>query len=169
MKSIRLKKYIATSALILSAAVFSLPAFSQQSHGSDTSGGGSSAGMGQKMGGGHSGMMVKFKGLGLSDEQKAEIGDIQYKLHKQHWVLMGPMIDQLHALKKGRAGDRPDPAAVGAVYGKIFDLKRQMIEAGIAAKNSSMDVLTEEQAARMKEMKKKHQGGMMQGQSDQSS
>jgi hypothetical protein len=38
-----------------------------------------------------------------------------------------------------------------------------MIEARLAAKNSSMDVLTEEQLARMKMMKHKG-GGMMQGQ-----
>jgi hypothetical protein len=52
---------------------------------------------------------------------------------------------------------------VGAVYGKIFDLKRQMIEAMLTAKNSSMDVLTEEQLAQMEKMKHKG-GGMMQGQ-----
>jgi Spy/CpxP family protein refolding chaperone len=172
MKNSRSQKYIATGALILSAAMFSLPAVSQQSHSSGNAGGGSAIGMGH-MGGGHSGMMGKFKGLGLSDEQKAKMSDIQYKLHKRHWELMGPMIDQQQALKKARAGDRPDPAAVGAVYGKIFDLKRQMIEARIAAKNSSMDVLTDEQAAKMKEMKKMQghggmgHGGMKHGQSGQ--
>ena len=120
--------------------------------------------MGDMMAGGHMGMMSEIKGLGLSDEQKQQMGDIQHKLRKRHWELMGPMIDQQAALKKAYAGDRPDPAAIGAVYGQIFDLKRQMIEARIVAKNSSMDVLTVEQAVKMKEMKKnKHQGGMTHG------
>ena len=73
-------------------------------------------------------------------------------------------------MHKAYAGDRPDPAAVGAVYGEIFDLKRQMIEARLAAKNSAMDVLTEEQLTQMKQMKQmKHKGGgMMQGQDSSS-
>ena len=101
---------------------------------------------------------------------------------------MGPMID-LHAeLHKAYAEERPDPKAIGATYGKIFDLKRQMIEATLEAKNASKDVLTEEQLAKMKEMKQRRrgmmrgpggmmrgpggmmrgQGGMMQGQGGQS-
>ena len=115
------------------------------------------------LGGGHMGMMGKFKGLDLSDEQKAKMSEIQYKLRKKHWEIMGPMIDQQAKLHKAYAGGRPDPAAVGAVYGKIFDLKRQMIEARLAARNNAMDVLTEEQLARMKMMKHRG-GGMMQGQ-----
>jgi Spy/CpxP family protein refolding chaperone len=126
-------------------------------------GGGHMGMMGNMMGGDHMGMMGKFKGLDLSDEQKAKMSEIRYKLRKKHWEIMGPMIDQQAALHKAYAGDRPDPAAVGAVYGKIFDLKRQVIEARLTAKNSSMDVLTEEQLAQMEKMKHKG-GGMMQGQ-----
>ncbi len=122
-------------------------------------GGGHMGMMGNMKGGGHMGMMGKFKGLDLSDEQKTKMSEIRYKLRKKNWQIMGPMIDQQAALHKAYAGDRPDPAAVGAVYGKIFDLKRQMIEARLTAKNSSMDVLTEEQRAQMKKMK--HKGGSM--------
>lgn len=86
---------------------------------------------------------------------------------------MGPMIDVKAELRKAHAGDRPDPKAVGAVYGKMFDLQRQMIEATLEAKNSAKDVLSEEQIAQMKQMKHKRQkmmhgqGGMMQGQGGQ--
>ena len=105
-------------------------------------------------------MMGKYKGLGLSDEQKQQMNDIQHGLRQKHWEIMGQMIDQQAALQKAYAGDRPDPKAVGAVYGQIFDLRRQMIEAALEAKNSARDVLTEEQLAQMK--KRKHQSGMMQ-------
>jgi Spy/CpxP family protein refolding chaperone len=190
----RLKKLAAAGMLALSATALSLPAFShQQSTGmmggdgqmgmmgnmksgghmgmmGNMKGGGHMGMMGNMMGGDHMGMMGKFKGLDLSDEQKAKMSEIRYKLRKKHWEIMGPMIDQQAALHKAYAGDRPDPAAVGAVYGKIFDLKRQVIEARLTAKNSSMDVLTEEQLAQMEKMKHKGsgmmhgQGGMMHGQ-----
>ena len=123
--------------------------------------------MGNMMGGGHLGMMGQFQGLALSADPKAKMGEIQYKLRKKHWEIMGPMIDQHAELHNAYAGDRPDPAAVGAVYGEIFDLKRQMIEARLAAKNSAMDVLTEDQLTQMKKMKHKG-GGMMQGQDSSS-
>ncbi len=122
--------------------------------------------MGMMRGGGMG--MGKYKGLGLSDEQKEQLRDIQHKLRKKHWELMGQMIDEQAALQKAHAGDRPDPATVGAVYGRMFDLKRQMIEARLAAKNSSKDVLTEEQRAQMKKRKHKRRG-MMQGQGGQGS
>ncbi len=174
----RLKKLAVVGMLTLSVTALSLPAFSQQKSmgmmgnmmGGDHMGmkGGGHMGMkGNMMGGGHMGMMGKFKGLDLSDEQKTKMSEIRYKLRKKHWEIMGPMIDQQAALHKAYAGDRPDPAVVGATYGKIFDLKRQMIEARLAAKNSAMDVLTEEQLARMKMMKHKG-GGMMQGQGSSS-
>ena len=178
MNKPRLKKLAAVAMLVLGTTAISLPAFSQQkSMGAMDSGhtgmmggghmgmmgGGHMGMMGNMMDGGHMGMMGKFKGLDLSDEQKAKMSEIQYKLRKKHWEIMGPMIDQQAALHKAYAGDRPDPVAVGAVYGKIFDLKRQMIEARLSAKNSAMDVLSEEQLAQMKMMEHKG-GGMMHGQ-----
>ena len=181
MNKLHLNKLAAAGMLLLGTTVFSLPALSHQDSmgmkGSGGSmgmmggghmgmmGGGDHRGMMGNMmgGGGHMGMMNKYKGLGLSDEQKQQMSDIKYKLRKEHWAIMGQMIDQHAALQKAYAGDRPDPAAVGAVYGKIFDLKRQMIEARLAAKNSAKDVLTEEQRAQMKKMKHKR-GGMMHGQ-----
>ena len=136
--------------------------------GNKMGGGGHMGMMGDMMsGGGHMGRMGKYKGLGLSDEQTQQMRDIQYKLRKMHWEIMGQMIDQQAALQKAYTGDRPDPAAVGAVYGKLFDLKRQMIEASLTAKNSTRDVLTEEQRVQMKKSKHKR-GCMMQGQSGQS-
>ena len=142
----------------------------------DKMGGGHMGMMGDKMGGGHMGMMKKFKMLGLTEEQEIKIDDIQHQLHKQHWAIMGQMIDVRAELRKVHAGDPPDAKAVGAVYGKMFDLKRQMIETTIEAKNNAMGVLTDAQAAQMKNMNQRRkmmhsqggmmhsQGGMMQGQ-----
>ena len=102
----------------------------------------------------------------MSDEQEQQIDDIQHKLRKEHWALMGQMIDVEAELRKAHAADRPDPKAIGAVYGKMFDIKRQMIEAVLEARNNAKDVLTEEQLEKMRKMKHKHRG-MMQGQGGQ--
>ncbi len=198
MRKSGLTTLAAAGALMLSAAVFSTPAASHQTQGQCDSmemghmsmmseghigmmghmpmtGGGHMGKMGHMpmMGGGHMGMMSRYKGLGLSDEQQQKINDIQHGLRKKHWEIMGQMIDQQAALQKAYSEDRPDPKTVGAVYGKIFDLKRQMIEAALAAKNGVIDVLTEEQLAQMKKMHHRHhemtsgQHGMMHGQGNQ--
>ena len=164
MKGLRyFGKLAAASVLTLSISTFSLPTLSHQNDGDGTRTHMGMMGQMPMMGGGHMGMMHRYKGLGLSDEQKQQMNDIQHKLRKKHWVIMGQMIDQQAALQKAYANHRPDPKAVGAVYGQIFDLKRQVIEAALDAKNSIKDVLTEEQLAQLKKMR--HQGGgMMQGQ-----
>ena len=79
--------------LLLGTTAFSLPTFAQQQS------------MGMMGGGGHMGMMGKYKGLGLSDEQKQQMSDIQHKLRKKHWEIMGQMIDQQAALQKAHAGE----------------------------------------------------------------
>lgn len=56
------------------------------------------------------------------------------------------------------AADRPDPKKIGAVYGAIFDIRRQMIESSIDAMNRARDILTREQQARFKQLR---QGCMM--------
>ena len=170
-----LKKLVAAGTLMLSATALSLPAFSHQADNPCNGGRSNPMGMGQipmmgggsmgmmggmggghmgmmrnMMGGDHMGMMSRYKGIGLTDEQKQQMSDIQHGLRKKHWEIMGQMIDQQAALQKAHAGDRPDPKAVGAVYSEIFDLKRQMIEASLEAKNSAKNVLTEEQRAKEK-------------------
>ena len=106
------------------------------------------AGMGM-MGMGPMGM------LDLSDEQQSKVGEIMDATRKQQWDLMGRMMDEQSRLRDLYAQDKPDPKQVGAVYAKIFDLKRQMIENGVAAHNSMYDSLTSEQRD---ELKNRHRG-----------
>jgi Spy/CpxP family protein refolding chaperone len=129
-------------------------------------GGMGSGGMGM-MGGMGSGMMgmgpagMGMMGMGpmgmldLSDEQQSKVGEIMDATRKQQWDLMGRMMDEQSRLRDLYAQDKPDPKQVGAVYAKIFDLKRQMIENGVAAHNSMYDSLTSEQRD---ELKNRHRG-----------
>jgi len=110
------------------------------------------------MGMGGPGMM----GMGmfdLSDAQRKKMRDIQRGMRKSHFNLMEKMSDDHEALADLYRTDHPDPKKVGIVYGRIFALKRQMIESSIDASNRMRDVLTKEQRDMMQQMR----GGMGMG------
>ena len=102
------------------------------------------------MGPGMGPLMPQMWAMGLTDEQRDKLENIANETRKAHWDLMGQRMDQATELRRLYAADRPDAKAIGKVYGKMFDLKRQMIEASIEGRNRGYDVLTDEQRARLK-------------------
>lgn len=120
------------------------------------SGMGFGRGWGHMMGGpgmmmGGPGMMMGgFGMLDLTDKQIDQLNDIQTKLQKDHWQLMGKMIDEQANVRKAWSGDKPDPKKVGAAYSKLFELRRQAIEDRVAAMNKMYDTLTDEQREQLK-------------------
>lgn len=125
-------------------------------------------GMGQ-MGQGMMGMMHGMGMMGgteaiqmldLSDAQRSKVKKIRRGLRKKNWPLMGQMMDEMETLRELYAADTRDSAAIGKVYSKIFDLKRQMIEASVDAGNQMEQILNKEQREQMKRMRR---GGMMGG------
>lgn len=120
-------------------------------------------GMGPKgmMGGmcpkGMMGGMGPFSKLDLNDQQRSKIGTIGDALRKKNRNLMGKMMDEMSKLRDLYAVDKRDPKKIGAIYGKFFDLKRQMIEATIDARNRQEAVLTKEQREQMRRSRR----GMM--------
>lgn len=109
-------------------------------------------GMSQMMGGmGIPGMMMGGYGmLDLSDKQIAQFNDIQTKLQKEHWQLMGKMLDGQAKVREAWSVDRPDPKIVGAAYAELSQLQRQALEARVEAMNKMYDALTDEQRNRLK-------------------
>jgi Spy/CpxP family protein refolding chaperone len=91
------------------------------------------------------GMMGPMWMLDLTSEQRARIREIQDEQRRQNWDTLGKIMDESSQLRDLYGADKWDPKAIGAVYGKIFDLKRQMIEASITAHNRREAVLTQEQ------------------------
>ena len=87
--------------------------------------------------------------LNLTDEQRAKIGKLQGELRKKQWATMGQIMDEREKLFELYSADSPDAKKVGAVYGKIFDLRRQMIEATIDTQNRMQALLTKEQRAQL--------------------
>lgn len=122
-------------------------------------------GMGM-MGGGYGmgpGMMGGYgalNGLDLSDEQRSKIDKIFDAERKQHWSVMGKMMDEQNKLRDLYAQETPDPKKVGAVYGEIAKLRQQMIEAHVQASNQMQSVLTKEQREQLRQW---NRGGWGQG------
>ncbi len=125
-------------------------------------GGSGMMGMGGGMMGGHgimgSGMgmmggmdMSAIRMLDLTDQQRARINKIQDSLRKKNWNTMGKIMDEKAKLRDLYAADKRDPKRIGAVYGRIFDLKRRMIEAAITAKNEQEAILTKQQRKQLKQ------------------
>jgi Spy/CpxP family protein refolding chaperone len=119
------------------------------------------AGMGRGMMGdgmpGGMGMMGGMHGaplhrLDLTPEQRTKINKIHDELRRKNWEALGKVQDEEAKLRDLYAADKRDPKAIGAVYGSIYALKRQMIEAGIDAHNRMEALLSDAQRAQLKQM-----------------
>ena len=86
--------------------------------------------------------------LDLSDAQQKRINAIRDSERKQHWELMGKMMDQQARLRDLNVTPTPDPKKVGAVYADLGKLQQQMAEMHVKANNQVYAVLTEDQQRR---------------------
>jgi Spy/CpxP family protein refolding chaperone len=101
------------------------------------------------------GMMMEpgihmFRALSLSEEQRSKISKLSDELKHDNWAKQGLINDETAKLRDLYEADKRDPAAIGREYQKIFDLKRQMIEAYIDTQNRIDEIMTPEQRAQMK-------------------
>jgi len=106
------------------------------------------------MGMGGYGMMGGYGGMGmmgyggmidLSQAQRDKMEKIQQGMRKSHFAMMESMIKEREKLAELYSQETPSPSKIGAVYGRIFAIQRQMIESGISAHNQMNKVLTKEQ------------------------
>ena len=114
-------------------------------------GDGMMGGFGMGMMGGMQG--APFEMLDLTPEQRTKINKIHDELRRKNWDALGKVQDEEAKLRDLYAADKRDPKAIGAVYGSIYALKRQMIEAGIDAHNRMEALLTDAQRAQLKQMR----------------
>lgn len=101
-------------------------------------------GMGPGMMGG-----ITAHGLDLDSEQRKQMARIGTELRKELWTLQGRIIDAQGRLSTLFSEEPLDAKKIGAAYGQIFDVRRQMIEAAIDARNRRRAVLTEAQRERL--------------------
>lgn len=108
---------------------------------------------------GGQGMMMdagRYHMLNLSADQQAKISTLSDQFNHDNWAKQGMINDESAKLRDLYEADKRDPAAIGEEYKKIFDLKRQMIEAYLTVQNQIDDVLTPEQRAQMKALYQHH-------------
>ena len=94
--------------------------------------------------------------LDLTEEEKKKIRTIQRNLRATVWQNRDAIEDISDELFSLYAAKVRDPKAIGKVYGKIFDHKRQIIEAQIEAGNQAESVLTDKQRSTLKHWGAKH-------------
>lgn len=124
-------------------------------------------GMGPGMMGGYGGGpgMMGGQGMGpyamlnLSDEQRSKINKIHDAERKQHWAIMGKMMDKQNDQRDLLAQSEPDPKKVGAVYAEISKLRQQMLEIHVQASNDMQKILTKEQREQMQQWHRGMWGG----------
>jgi len=115
-------------------------------HGERMGGQRSDCGMGPGMMGGY-GMRSD---LNLSADQRSKIAKIQNDLRRQHWALMGKMLDEQAQMGEQYSSDNPDDAMLKKTYRNISDLRHQMFDLSLAARKQIEAVLTKEQREKQK-------------------
>ncbi|MDZ7804251.1 Spy/CpxP family protein refolding chaperone [Thiohalophilus sp.] len=123
-------------------------------------------GMGM-MDGMHGGSMMGGMGpvmmLDLNDKQRQQMRDMQRKMQKKNWERMGEMMELRHQLQDVMAADKPGTTAASRIYDKMANLRKQMFQDRLEARNRMMDQLTAEQREQLREMRRQSGRGMMGG------
>jgi len=119
-------------------------------------GSGMGYGMGYGMGMGGRGMMGfgAFGALDLTAEQRAKINKIQDDMRKQHWALMGKIMEEQAKLRDLYSEDLLEAKKITAVSDAIHAYRKQMIESRIDAFNRMRDVLTKEQREQLTKLRR---------------
>lgn len=104
-------------------------------------------GMGPGMMGGYGmgpGMMGGYGfDRNLSAEQQRQILKIQNDLRRQHWALMGKMMDEQASMEALYYADKRDDAALSKHYRNLSELRQQMFELSLTARRQIEAVLAE--------------------------
>ena len=90
-------------------------------------------------------MAQVFHALQPTEEQLTQIGAIAARGRAESTQRMNDIADAFSEVSKVLAVAIPDPAAVGEVYGRIFDLQRQSIESSIQVYRDQVEVLDQKQ------------------------
>jgi Spy/CpxP family protein refolding chaperone len=130
------------------------PGHHSQHHGQDGGGHwGKWGGMGMDSQGHMTARLRMVWSLDLSDEQRSKIRKLQRDLRAKVWAIEDKIEDTSDELMKLYRAEKRDAKKIGAVYDKIFDMRRQKIEAMIEAGNAVEDVLTDKQRKQLKKMR----------------
>jgi Spy/CpxP family protein refolding chaperone len=92
-----------------------------------------------------------FRGLDLTDEQRATMTTIQDKMRKDHWALMGEMMDARNTIRDLYAAKTFDEKALNKAYGKVAELQQKMFMVASEARTHMYGLLTAEQRQQLQQ------------------
>lgn len=110
-------------------------------------------GLGMMGGGMGPGLMYGYAAhaLGLTADQRDKLAGIWNDSMKKAWPVMGSLREQNFQLSRLLRAESPDRAAVNKVYGRITDLRKQLLDLRLQARQDMMGVLTAEQRKELRE------------------
>ncbi len=91
--------------------------------------------------------------LQLTEAQQKELREAVDDLRNARLELLSERQQAAAELRDLYAAEQPDAKAIGAVYAKIFNARRERIEAAITARNRVFGALTEEQRAQLRALR----------------
>ena len=108
------------------------------------------------MGPGEMGMMGMgpFMMLDLTGDQQDRINKVHDGLRKQHWEIMGKIMDEQARLRDLYNADTLNKKQISDTYGRIFKERQRMIETHVDAVNQINQVLTPEQRAQLRDLRR---------------
>lgn len=121
--------------------------------------GGHGHGMGPGMMGGHGhghGMgpdmmgSAGAQGLNLTSEQRAKASKIHDATRKKIWAIMGGMLDASSKLRELLSASARDRTAISVAYKQVAELRQQMFEVGLDAKDEFERILSGDQREQLK-------------------
>ena len=93
-------------------------------------------------------------GLDLSDAQRTKIDKILDSERKQHWSVMGGMMEAQYKLRDLYEADPLNANKIVGVYRDIAKMQEQLIKSQVDAQNQIRNVLTKEQRAQLREWRR---------------
>ena len=91
-------------------------------------------------------LMPMLRGMELNPEQNTKLRAIIKEHRNKHLPLSMKRLDLVDDLEIAySSSDKPDPVKIGELYGKIFEVRKEMIQSSLEAKNKVADILTPEQ------------------------
>jgi Spy/CpxP family protein refolding chaperone len=97
--------------------------------------------------------------LGLSDEQMEKVHQIRDDRMGDYWNLMRQMHGSMRGFMSAWSQPDPEPSEVGAMYARVSEVKRKMVELQAEMRRAVRDVLTADQRERLDEMRGGHGQG----------
>ncbi len=99
------------------------------------------------------GMMYGYGayGLGLTTQQHGKIAGIWNESINKAWPIMGQLREQYFQFMQLMREETPDRTAINKIYARISDLRKQLLDVRLDARQQMMGILTADQRKKLEQ------------------